>query len=78
MNPDLEEISLLRKIFSVILGVAILGFGFYFGVLPIFQIASSLLRGEQQHGYFGIFVLSVPMIPLGIWVIFLVLKPKEP
>ena len=74
MKSNNADISLSRKVISILLGVGIIGFGFYVGVFPVIQIVISLLKGNQEHGNFGIFVFSASIIPLGFWVIFSVFK----
>jgi hypothetical protein len=68
-NSDQLEISIFKKIISIFLGIAIVGFGIFLGLIPIIQIVIRLLSGEQVHGNMGIFALSVPLIPLGVCVL---------
>ncbi len=62
--------SLTRKIIASVMGLSIVGFGFCFGIIPIFRILTSLINGEQVHGNLSLYALSLPLIPLGVWVLF--------
>ncbi len=76
MENSQIEISIFRKLVSIFLGIAIVGLGIFLGLIPIIHFVIRLLSGEQVHGNMGIFALSVPLIPLGVWVLLATLRQR--
>jgi hypothetical protein len=79
-KDDVKEISIEygfseeRPITSILIGLIILAPGVSLGLLPLFQILSRLLRGEQVHGNIGLYAFATPLIFIGAGLLFKTFK----
>ncbi len=76
-KSEQTKISIIQQIISIFAGFGLFGLGIYLGLIPLYRIAVSALNGEQIHGNFGVFAFSIPLIPLGIWVLITTFKRQQ-